>query len=80
MKPALRLSELTTLRKWQLRHVSSGGELFRTFASLEWFIRQHRQHLVDQGVLIPQSGSRATLVTSDFDNAVCNILTNGASA
>lgn len=78
MEMGLKLSDLTTLRNWQLKHAANGGELFKTWSRLEWFVRQHRNTLLQQGVLIPQSGSRPTLVTSDFDNAVCEILLESA--
>lgn len=70
----LLLSDLIPLRSWQLRHRADGGLLFPTFASLEWFVRQNRNELVDSGVLIPQRGSRGSLVTPDFDSVVLQLI------
>jgi hypothetical protein len=69
-----RLSDLTTIRSWQRQHAADGGELFPTFASLEWFVRQNRDELVRSGALIPQRGSRGSLVTPKFDRVVLQLL------
>ena len=68
------LRELVPLREWQANHVAAGGQVFRTFASLEWFVRRHREPLVSRGALIPQRGSRGSLVTPAFDSVVLEIL------
>lgn len=74
MASNIKLSDLMSLRTWHAEHVADGGKLFRTFASLEWFIRHNREQLVTSGALLPQRGSRRTLVTPDFDEVVLRLL------
>ena len=68
------LNELTALHKWFVTHKRHGGQVFPTFASLKWFVRQHKVVLVDAEVLVPGKGSRSTLVTSGFGQKVYELL------
>ena len=80
LKEMMMDSELTRLRpihRWHEYHVQQGGSLFPTFASLKWFVRNHKVSLQEAGVLVPGKGSRCTLVTSKFGFAVYDILVRG---
>jgi hypothetical protein len=68
------LSDLKPLRTWQSTHAAQGGEVFKTFASLEWFVRQHRDHLITHGALIPQRGARGSMVTPEFEKIALELL------
>ena len=69
------LTQLRTLKAWHAVHVESGGAVFPTYASLQWFIRINYQELVCSKVLIPGKGGRSSLVTPAFDGSVFRILT-----
>ena len=69
------LNELRTLKAWHAAHVESGGVVFPTYASLQWFIRTNQQTLIHKQVLIPGKGGRASLVTPAFDMTVLELLT-----
>lgn len=56
----------------------SGGEIFPTQSSLDWFVRQHYDELVGSGTLIPGTGRRGHLVGPDFDGVVIEILRGDA--
>ena len=68
------LNELVALNNWFVTHKRHGGQVFPTFASLQWFVRQHNVALVDAEVLVPGKGSRSTLVTSGFGQKVYELL------
>ena len=65
-----KLSDLRPLSEWHEEHIRRGGVLFPTYASLQWFIRQHRSELVDAGVLLTGTGGRVNLVTPEFGKVV----------
>ena len=69
------LNQLRTLKAWHAAHVESGGVVFPTYASLQWFIRTNYQALMQTKVFIPGKGGRATLVTAAFDVTVLELLT-----
>jgi len=66
-----RCADFMTHRAWV---ADRGGELFSTFSSAEWFIRLHRQRLVESGQLIIRRGSGGSLVGPRFDAVVLQIL------
>lgn len=66
-----KVSDFSRTRSWQKQH---GGHLFRTFSSLEWFIRNHYGELIQSGEFIPRKGAQGSLVGSGFDQVVLNIL------
>jgi hypothetical protein len=70
----VKLNHLRPIQDWYEFHKEQGGKVFPTFASLQWFVRQHRDSLVDAEVLIPGKGSRRTLVTAEFGPKVYEIL------
>ena len=53
------LTELKPLYEWHECHALKGGVLFPTYSSLQWFVRQHADELVDAKVLIRGKGGRA---------------------
>jgi|TARA_B100001939_G_scaffold300599_1_gene276643 hypothetical protein len=65
-----KLSDLRPLYEWHQEHLNRGGVLFPTFGSLKWFIRQHRDELVNAGVLLIGVGGRVSLVTPKFGEVV----------
>ena len=51
------------------------GAFFQTRSSLDWFIKRHREELVEIGALIPRAGRSGSLVsTEQFPKAVITIL------
>jgi hypothetical protein len=66
-----RVSDWITAREWVTRR---GGKLFSTFASLEWFVRQHRAELIRSGEYIVRRGNAGSLVGPGFDRVVLEIL------
>ena len=66
------LTELKPLYEWYEYHERNGGVLFPSYSSLTWFVRQHGDQLVDQGVLLRGRGGRRSLVTPGFGKAVYN--------
>jgi hypothetical protein len=66
------LSEYASVGDWQDRYA---GPFFSTRSSLDWFIRHHRDELVEMGALIPRAGRAGSLVsTREFPKAVITIL------
>lgn len=53
----------------------SGGDVFPTFASFQWFVRKHREELVGSRQYLPRRGSAGALVGPGFEQVVVNILT-----
>ena len=49
------LRELRPIKMWHGLHVERGGVVFPTLASLEWFLRTHRDNLIRSGEFIPVS-------------------------
>jgi hypothetical protein len=48
---------------------------FQTRAALDWFIKRHREELVEQGALIPRAGRNGSLLHSQlFPRLVISIL------
>ena len=72
------LMELTPLKTWHLRHLQSGGHVFPTFGSMQWFVRTHRDVLIEQGCLLPGRGGRHSLLTSKFEGDVMTLLMDDA--
>lgn len=68
---AERLAEFIPVRHWVADHT---GEVFRTFASFEWFVRRHRAALVASGQFIPRSGSGGSLCGPKLEQVVLGIL------
>ena len=72
------LMELTPLKTWHLHYLKSGGHVFPTFGSMQWFVRTHRDVLIEQGCLLPGRGGRHSLLTSKFEGVVMSLLMNEA--
>lgn len=72
------LMELTPLKTWHLHYLKPGGHVFPTFGSMQWFIRTHRDVLIEQGCLLPGRGGRHSLLTSKFEGVVMSLLMNEA--
>ncbi len=66
-----KVSEFITVRDWAADH---GGDAFRTFSALEWFIRRHRAELVESGQLILRKGQGGSLVGPRFGELTLEIL------
>ena len=66
-----RVSDWITIRAWVKQR---GGKAFPTFASVEWFIRRHRQRLIESGQFIIRKGSAGSLVGPGFDRVVLEIM------
>ena len=66
------LSETKPLRAWA--EEGYGGEAFKSYDQISWFIRGHYQELVDSGTFLPGIGARPSLVLPGFDKVVENIL------
>ena len=57
-----------------------GGAVFRSPGSINWFIRKHRQRLVESGQLILRSGPGGHYVGPRFGAIVLEILRNESAA
>ncbi len=53
---------LASIADW---HSRNAGGLFPTRSSVDWFIKQHRRELIEQGVLIPGRGRAGSLVDNE---------------
>jgi hypothetical protein len=47
-------------------HASNVGAVFPTRSSVDWFVKQHRRELVEQGVLIPGRGRAGSVVHAEL--------------
>ena len=54
-------------------HRSSGGEVFKTRDSLEWFCRRHTAALIASGQLSPRRGPAGTLYGPHFTQVALKI-------
>ena len=72
------LMELTPLKTWHLHYLKSGGHVFPTFGSMQWFVRTHRDVLIEHGCLLPGRGGRHSLLTSKFEDVVMSLLMDEA--
>jgi hypothetical protein len=72
------LSELKPLRRWV--EDGDGGDAFNQYHKIDWFIRNHRDELLQTETLFPGSGGRPTLVSPVFSEAVEKILKREAVA
>jgi hypothetical protein len=70
------LSEFIDWREWLTR---TGNPVFPTRASLEWFLREHRQELIDSGEFLPGAGNRSHLLGPKFGALVVDVLRRKAS-
>ena len=74
------LNSLRTVKTWHTEHVSSGGAVFPTYSSLQWFIRIHRDRLLQSGEFFPGRGGRISLIGPGFDSAVLAIIRDSSRA
>jgi len=58
-------------RDWVAEH---GGAMFPTVGALEWFVRNHRQELIESGELIVRRGPGGTLVGPGFGRLAVEIV------
>lgn len=56
----------------------SGGRIFKTKSSFEWFVRTHRAELESSGQYIIRRGPCGAMVGPDIDTVILEIL-RGAS-
>ncbi len=61
-------------------HAREGGGLFATFGSLQWFVRQYRKQLVDEGALIIRAGPGGTFCGPNFGPVAVKLLRNDSAA
>ena len=66
------LTDYLPVSKWVEQR--RGGEVLRTEHAVFWFIRQHKQRLIDRGVLIVRKGPGGHLLRHDFGEAAVHIL------
>ena len=57
------LNEFVPITRWV---ESQGGYVFPTKSSTEWFIRTHKDELIESGVLILRRGSGGSLIGPRF--------------
>jgi len=69
--PPEKLSDYTPWREWV---ADDAGNVFKTFAAFEWFVRRHRDRLIESGQFIPRSGPGGSLVGPNIDRVVLQIL------
>ncbi len=66
--------DVTQYRKFRTWIAEQGGDLFPTVGSFEWFVRCHRDELIESGELIIRRGPAGTLVGPGFGRLVIEIL------
>ena len=66
--------KIQNLRRARAWVEDSGGELFRTFSSWEWFAREHRAELIRSGEFFPRPGRAGSLVGPGIDRVVLEIV------
>jgi len=66
-----RVADFMPSRAWV---ADRGGHAFSTFSAFDWFIRRHRDRLIQSGQLIVRRGSAGNLVGPRFDAEVLAIL------
>ena len=69
--PTERVADFMPIRNWVAFH---GGDMFRTFSSMDWFIRRNRERLLASGQLIIRNGPGGNVVGPRFDDIVLEIL------
>lgn len=72
-----RLSDFLPWPDWLMQE---GGSIMASPGALQWFIRKHRQRLVDSGKLILRSGPGGHFVHRDFGSIVLEILREESAA
>jgi len=65
---------LADFKPWRVWVADDASPVFRTFSSFEWFVRCHRDRLVESGQLIPRSGPGGSLVGPRIDYVVLEIM------
>jgi hypothetical protein len=72
------LSAFTSVGDWLDRYA---GPFFNTRSSVDWFIKNNRDELIECGALIPRAGRSGSLVSKEeFPKAVITILRRRAKA
>ena len=72
------LGQYTTAGNWLDLNVQP---FFETRSSLDWFLKRHREELVELGALIPRAGRSGSLISTElFPKAVVTILKREAQA
>ncbi len=72
-----RLADWCPWRKWRAERAAA---VFKSDASLEWFIRRHRAEVVASGTFIPRPGRAGGLVDPiPFEQLVLDILRREAA-
>lgn len=66
------LAKFITLREWI--ESGQGAPAFERYDQMAWFLRSHRDELIQSGTFIPGRGNRPTLVTPHFGNILARIL------
>lgn len=66
------INEYSSARSWVDEH---GGSVFPSFESFAWFVRKHREELIQSGQYLPRKGSAGALVGPRIEEIVINILT-----
>lgn len=71
------LARYRVAREW---HRENPSEIFPTWASFEWFVRQNRAELISSGEMIVRRGSVGTLIGPEFERVVIQILRRKSAA
>ena len=66
------ITEYSSARSWVDER---GGSVFPSIDSFAWFVRKHRDELVQSGQYLPRKGSAGALVGPRIEEVVINILT-----
>ena len=66
-----RLSEYQSARRWV---TEQGGDIFRTYAAFEWFVRKHRPEHIGSWQYFPRKGAAGALVGPQIEQVVIDIL------
>jgi hypothetical protein len=69
--------DLDSLDKWYPWREwvdSKGSAIFRTHGAFDWFLRKHKEELINEGVFIVRVGQAGSLIHEDVGKAIIRIL------
>lgn len=71
------LKDFVLARPWVSEH---GGYVFPSYDSFAWFIRKHREELIQSGQYLPRKGSAGALIGPHFAELAFQIISRECRA
>ncbi|MGB5834623.1 MAG: hypothetical protein WBG92_21915 [Thiohalocapsa sp.] len=69
---------INDFKPWRAWVTDDAESVFPTFSSFEWFVRQHREQLIESGQYIPRRGPCGSLAGPGLGAVVLGILRDEA--